>query len=44
MEDEVLDIEQPIVIEGVEYLFHYDTRALMQVEGPILPLFLRHKD
>ena len=44
LEDETLNIKQPIVIIGVEYPFFYDARALMRGVNPIVPLVLRHKD
>ena len=44
MEDDLLDLEQPIFIKGVKFLFYHDTRALMMGVGPIVPLVLCHKD
>ena len=44
LEDEMLNIEQPIVINGVEYPFFNDARALMRGVNPIVPLVLRHED
>ena len=44
LEDKTLNIEQPIVINGVEYPFFYDARALMQGVNPIVPLVLRHEE
>ena len=44
LEDKTLNIEQPIVINGVEYPFFYDARALMRGVNPIVPLVLCHRD
>ena len=44
LEDETLNIEQPIVINGVEYPFFYNARTLIQGVDPIFPLALRHGD
>ena len=44
LKDKMFNIQQPISINGAEYPFFYNARAMMWGVGPTVPLVFHHED